>query len=167
MQRIRLLPIDHALLTVLERGADAFEAAYGAGLGEMRETAREVVRQMLALPPTSDPRWGGYLAVDEQSRDVVGTGGFKSAPTPEGEVEIAYFTFPPFEGRGYATALARRLVDLAWSSEQVSRVLAHTLPEPNASGRVLTKTGLRRAGDAYDPEDGHVWRWVVERSPGP
>ena len=35
----------------------------------------------------------------------------------------------------------------------------HTLPEPNASTRILEKTGFKRAGETIDPESGPVWRW--------
>jgi len=38
--------------------------------------------------------------------------------------------------------------------------IAHTLPEPNASTRILEKVGLRRDGEARDPEVGVVWRWA-------
>jgi ribosomal-protein-alanine N-acetyltransferase len=38
-------------------------------------------------------------------------------------------------------------------------VRAHTLPNPNASTRVLTKCGFHRVGEVIDPEDGLVWRW--------
>ena len=39
------------------------------------------------------------------------------------------------------------------------RVRAHTLPQPSASTRVLTKCGFRHIGAVIDPEDGLVWRW--------
>jgi RimJ/RimL family protein N-acetyltransferase len=46
----------------------------------------------------------------------------------------------------------------------VRRAIAHTLPEANASGRVLAKCGLRFVGEVIDPEDGSVWRWERQRS---
>ena len=33
----------------------------------------------------------------------------------DGSVEIAYFTYPDFEGQGYATLMAQRLIELAAS----------------------------------------------------
>jgi len=44
--------------------------------------------------------------------------------------------------------MAARLIDLAQSSPAVQRVIAHTLPEPNASTRILQKVGMRFVIDA-------------------
>ncbi len=74
-------------------------------------------------------------------------------------VEIAYFTYPDFESRGHATAMAAELIALALSSDEVAGVIAHTLPEKNASTRVLEKNGMKLVGEVHDPEDGPVWRW--------
>ncbi len=59
--------------------------------------------------------------------------------------------------------MAQRLLDMAQASEDVQEAIAHTLPERNASTRVLEKIGMRRIGDVIDPEDGPVWRWARTR----
>ncbi len=123
---------------------------------------REVVTQTLALlrkAPRS-PEWGGYLVADRDQVVVVGTCGFRNGPEADGAVEIAYFTFPGLEGRGYATAMAVELVRHALRSEAVRKVIAHTLPERNASTRVLEKAGLSLVGEVDDPEDGKIWLWT-------
>ena len=89
----------------------------------------------------------------------VGRGGFKGPPTADGIVEIAYGVSPEHQGKGYATEAAEALVEFAFSNEQVRGVWAHTLPEANASTRVLTKCGFQCVGEVIDPEDGLVWRW--------
>ncbi|MBD2104973.1 GNAT family N-acetyltransferase [Leptolyngbya sp. FACHB-261] len=83
--------------------------------------------------------WLGYLAIDDKTKVVVGTCAFKAAPTPDGVVEIAYFTFPQFEGQGYATAMAEKLIAIGVESAEVRHIIAHTLPERNASARILAK----------------------------
>jgi RimJ/RimL family protein N-acetyltransferase len=92
---------------------------------------------------------------------VVGSAGFKGPPA-EGIVEIAYGLSPEYQGKGYATEAAAALTAYAFDSGKVRVVRAHTLPESNASGRVLTKCGFRRIGEVIDPEDGLVWRWEKE-----
>jgi len=162
MPSIRLIRIDDLLRRALEKPGDDFEKAYGASLGGHRAVVREVILQtmaMLAKAPRN-PMWGGYLAVDRELGTVVGTCGFKHGPEADGCVEIAYFTFPGFEGRGYATTMARELLALALESEAVREVTARTLPERNASSRVLEKVGLDRVAEVDDPEDGRVWHWV-------
>lgn len=166
MASIRLIGIDDTLGGIVEKTANAFRQAYGASLGESEVVVREVVSQTLALL-TRAPRateWGGYLVVDEAQAVVIGTCGFTHGPEADGTVEIAYFTFPGFEGRGYATAMARELVNRALRSGAVREVVAHTLPESNASTRVLENVGLHRIGEGHDAEVGKVWRW--EYRPG-
>lgn len=162
MASIRLIRIDERLERIVEEAGDAFSQAYGASLGDSEAAVREVVAQTLALL-TRAPRaaeWGGYLAVDEPLALVIGTCGYTHGPEADGTVEIAYFTFPAFEGRGYATAMAGELLNRALRSGVVREVVAHTLPERNASTRILEKIGLRLVGEAEDPEVGKVWRWA-------
>ena len=108
------------------------------------------------------PEWGGYLAIDDTTNEVIGSCAFKAPPTLDGVTEIAYFTYPGFEGRGYATLMARRLVELATTSSHVRRVIANTLPERNASTSVLEKVGMQFVGEVIDPDDGRVWRWEMQ-----
>jgi RimJ/RimL family protein N-acetyltransferase len=141
------------------------EAKLGLRFGESFERVRDAARQtaeLLQRLPREAP-WIGYLAVRAESHQVVGICGFKDAPTHAGDVEIAYFTFPLFEGQGCASAMAAELVNTARSSPLVRQVIAHTLPERNASCRVLEKNGFHNIGEVIDPEDGLVWRW--ERNP--
>ena len=119
--------------------------------------ALELLTQTLALL-TADPRphpWGCYLA--EADGAVIGTCAFKSAPTSAGEVELAYMTFPAFEGRGHATEMIALLAAIADSAGVLP--IAHTLPEENASNKALRRNGFTFDGEVDDPEDGLVWRW--------
>jgi RimJ/RimL family protein N-acetyltransferase len=93
----------------------------------------------------------------------VGMGSFKGPPA-DGTVEIAYAVVPEHQRKGYATAAARELVAYAFASPEVSRVIAHTLPEGAVSQRVLLRAGFTRCGEVVDPEDGLVWRFEIARS---
>ena len=90
---------------------------------------------------------------------VIGSCGFKGPPGTDGIVEIGYGLAPGYRGRGFATEAAQALVTYALDCERVRTIRAHTLPEPNASARVLAKCGFRRFGEVTDPKDGLVWRW--------
>jgi RimJ/RimL family protein N-acetyltransferase len=102
------------------------------------------------------------MMLRETEREV-GRCGFKGPPDASGMVEIAYGMNPEDQGCGYATEAAAALVSYAFDDEKVRVVRAHTLPELNASGRVLSKCGFRQMGEVMDPEDGLVWRWERER----
>ena len=116
-----------------------------------------LARLRASTPP--DPWTLGFSMVHLDSDVVVGKCGFKGPPAEDGMVEIAYGVSPEHQGKGYATEAAQSLTEYAFSSGKVRVVRAHTLPEPNASTRVLTKCGFRRIGEVIDPEDGLVWRW--------
>ncbi|MCH8146582.1 MAG: GNAT family N-acetyltransferase [Planctomycetes bacterium] len=100
--------------------------------------------------------WVGYLALANAT--PVGTCAFKSPPR-DGRVEIAYFTFPGHEGSGLATAMAAQLVVMARQNRPSVLVAAQTLPERNASHRILEKLGFRHVTTLDHPEDGTVWEW--------
>ena len=162
---IHLIALDEPELERLLRDPDG-------GLREMISNGPEVKAFLLpVLAQTRDfyqrvgctTPWHGYLAVESEGSLLVGICAFKGKPNEGGEVEIAYGTVPGFESRGYATRAAKALVEIAFRSSAVRRVIAHTLPEPNASTRVLRKAGLDFVGEVIDPEDGRVWRWAVAR----
>lgn len=100
----------------------------------------------------------GYLALENDT--IVGTCAFRSPPR-NGEVEIAYFTFPEFEGRGLATKMARHLIQIVKNAELRTRIFAFTLPEKNASNRILQKLGFGFAGETRDEDGLIVWRWEL------
>ncbi len=103
-----------------------------------------------------EPPWLGYFAVIGES--CVGTCGFKSPPR-ENRVEIAYFTFPEFEGQRLATGMAQQLLDIARDADPRLIIAARTLPMTNASTTILTRLGFQLAGTVIDPDDGEVWEW--------
>jgi ribosomal-protein-alanine N-acetyltransferase len=117
---------------------------------------------LLDASTSADPWTYGFSIVLRDSDTAVGRAGFKGPPAADGVVEIAYGLNPDYQGKGYATEAAEALTAYAFSSGKVRVVRAHTLPESNASARVLTKCGFRRIGEVIDPEDGLVWRWEKE-----
>ena len=143
------------VLQTIEEARAEFEALSPA---DRAHVSADWLARLGALT-SADPWTLGFRLVHRDSETVVGSAGFKGPPTADGVVEIAYGLAPEHQGKGYATEAAAALVSYAFSHEQVRMVRAHTLPEPNASTRVLTKCGFRRVGEVIDPEDGLVWRW--------
>lgn len=128
-------------------------------LGQLPATAAEVCDQTAELYRRAGftPPWVGYLAL--RGSQLVGTCAFTGAPK-EGRVEIAYFTFPEFEGRGVATSMARVLLEVVDGSGVDVLVFAHTLPVVNASNSILKKLGFTFAGTVPHAEEGSVWEWI-------
>ncbi|MEO8589923.1 MAG: GNAT family N-acetyltransferase [Flavobacteriales bacterium] len=109
------------------------------------------------------PPWIAYLAVETDA--IVGTCAFKGKPR-NNVVEIAYGTHTSCEGKGIATRMAAELVQIARSNDPTVRIIAQTLPEHNASTRVLTKNGFTHVRDAVDDEVGNVWEWELTATGG-
>jgi [ribosomal protein S5]-alanine N-acetyltransferase len=110
----------------------------------------------------ADPWVHGFVLVHRATETVIGRAGFKGPPGADGAVEVAYGVAPEHEGKGYATEAAEALTAFALKSGQVRVVRAHTLPQKNASGRILTKCGFKFIGEVIEPDDGLVWRWEKE-----
>jgi [ribosomal protein S5]-alanine N-acetyltransferase len=113
----------------------------------------------------ADPWLLSFAMVHQASGAIIGGCGYKGPPDADAVVEIAYGVNATHRGQGYATEAARALVKHAFASGQVSRVRAHTLPDPNASTHVLMKCGFEKIGEVIDPDDGLVWRWEIFPSP--
>jgi RimJ/RimL family protein N-acetyltransferase len=105
------------------------------------------------------PPWIGYLVV-EFGR-FVGTCAFKAAPS-ENRVEIAYYTFPRYQKKGYATQTVRAMIDIAAKECPGIAVTAQTVPEENGSASILKKIGFAFSGRVQHPEDGLVWEWSFQ-----
>lgn len=118
--------------------------------------------KQLEASTAADPWVHGFNLVHRDSNTRVGTCGYKGPPDSNQIVEIAYMVLPEYQCRGYATETAQALVAYAFNSGLVRLVCAHTLPEPNASTRVLSKCGFRHSGEVVDVDDGLVWRWEIQ-----
>jgi ribosomal-protein-alanine N-acetyltransferase len=108
----------------------------------------------------ADP-WGSHLILDDDGA-LVGFGGFKGEPSKK-RVEIGYAVAPTRRGRGIATAAVGWMINRA-SEANVEVVIAHTLPEINASTAVLARCGFLHVATTDDPDGGvaaGVYRWEL------
>jgi [ribosomal protein S5]-alanine N-acetyltransferase len=145
-------------------GDEALARALGHDVAPGWATFRDALpRTRAAL--VGEPVWGARLFVTDDPPELVGWGGFKGPPT-EGVVELGYEIAAARQGRGLATAATRAMLAEAFADDRVTKVIAHTLPERNASTRVLEKTGFAYDGEVA--EDGEVvWRYGIRRGEDP
>ena len=116
--------------------------------------------------PVSNP-WPGYLFVDRSQGALIGNGGYAGPPNEAGEVEVGYEVAPRYRNMGYASEAVRSLVANAFRDSAITRVIAHTLAEENASVQVLRKVGFQRDGEVALEEGGSIWRWKIDRAAQP
>jgi RimJ/RimL family protein N-acetyltransferase len=170
--RLALVPCAPDHLIALREQPERFQSLVGFPIADgmhgfyvsdaVSATWVESLREAAGKPP--DPWTYGFFIVERSTGGgtVIGSAGFEGPPDAEGVVEIAYGVDPSRQGQGIATEAAGALVRFAAADPRVRLLRAHTLPEANASTRVLRKCGFVHIGGVVDPEDGPVWRW--ERS---
>jgi RimJ/RimL family protein N-acetyltransferase len=111
-----------------------------------------------------DLSWWNYLIVHRQDVRLIGTCGYKGAPSFHGEVEIGYEIDEKYQNQGLATEAARALVEYAFQHDSVQFISANTLAEKNASNHLLQKLGFQFVGEEIDVEDGAIWCWKLPRN---
>lgn len=162
---LRLVPCEPSHFEAFLRGRDELGSLLGVSLAEGWPHFPEAMSrgyEMLKKEP-SLLGWWTYLFIHARERVLVGSGGFKGRADDAGVVEIGYEIAPPYRGRGFATEAAQGLAVYAFSHDHVLAVDAHTLPEKNASVRVLAKVGMKFQGAVADPDFGEIWHWRVTR----
>lgn len=149
------IPTVSASITLIPIDRDGSTRGCTATLPAVADEALRATVGMYEALGFEEP-WICYLVMADST--LVGTCGFKGPPS-DGRVEIAYFTFPGCEGKGFATAMAAQLVGIAREHASQPIIAAQTLPQRNASHRILEKLGFRHTETIQHPKDGTVWEW--------
>jgi len=164
---LSLLPHTPDHLRALLEGSDVYERRFSIKIADGVRgflTGPEVSADFLARlngSAAADPWRDGFAVVHVADNIIIGLCSFNGAPGPDETVEIAYGIAPGYRARGYASEAAQALIAYAFASGRVRTIRAHTLPQQNASTRVLVKCGFVLIGEVTHSEDGAVWRWEI------
>ena len=101
--------------------------------------------------------WDGVI-IHKAEQIAIGGIGFHGGPDEAGTVEIGYNIIPAYEGQGYATEMARRVIDWAFHTPNIQVITAECLDDNIGSIRVLEKVGMRR----LTPE-GNMLKWELRK----
>ncbi len=162
-KNLKLLPHVPAHLLALTESEEAYQKCSGMRIADgvrdflLAGSADFMARLRAATEP--DPWSFGFAVLHKIDNCMIGFASFTGPPDSSGLVEIAYGIAPAYQGKGYATEAAVALVDFASRNNCVTKICAHTLPEINASTRVLEKCGFQKIGEVVDSENNLVWRW--------
>ena len=157
---LEFMPATRKVLRLLASEPEDFAAQHRVRLHDgAQAVAQHSLAFMKSFPLETAPDWFGHLAIEGESQQLAGICSLKGPPV-EGAVEMAYFTFPGFEGRGIGTAMAQFVLDRARLLPDVKWITAHTASEHNPSTRILQKIGMRFVCE--EVEDGvPVWLWRI------
>lgn len=87
--------------------------------------------------------WGVWLVFSEKNHELIGDIGFKGKPDHD-VVEVGYGIYPDAQNKGYATEAVQALVDWAFQTGQVNKIIAECLKTNHASIRVLEKLFMNK-----------------------
>jgi RimJ/RimL family protein N-acetyltransferase len=157
---VEVIPATVTDLTLLATDRTAFARRMGSpapsGWPEFPEAIGFTIERFTTHPHEAD-WWMHYFFVNGL---LVGSGGFVGPPR-RGVVEIGYEIAPGFRHRHLGTGAAAALTAKAFADGDVKAVIAHTLPEENASTRVLERLGFTNEGEVKMEGQGKVWRWRI------
>lgn len=123
------------------------------------ENCQELIQMMDEFYPKVgfNIPWVGYFLL--LNNQVVGTAGFTGQPV-DNTVEISYWTFKEWEGQGIASMACKELIAIAEKSNPSVTITAKTLPENNASTKILQNNNFKFVEIVQDHEIGDAWLWV-------
>ena len=96
----------------------------------------------------------GVWAIVPRGQEMAGTIGLMFG-LQHLRAEMGYWVGRPYWGRGYATEAARALLQLAFGTLELERVMAQHMARNPASGAVLRKIGMRHEGTLRQ----HMRKW--------
>ncbi len=106
--------------------------------------------------------WGCFAITTKESDHLIGFGGFARPPDRPGIVELIYAFPPEHWGRGYATEVARAIVQAGFNDFGMTRIEATIDPRNSASRRVLEKIGMTPAG-TLDEDGVEIEIYAIEK----
>jgi len=97
-------------------------------------------------------QWLAAAATSKQAGELVGDISLLWASEEHGQGEIGFIVHPAHRGRGYATEAARPLIDFAFETLGLHRVVGRLEARNAGSARVLEKLGMRREAHLIENE---------------
>jgi ribosomal-protein-alanine N-acetyltransferase len=90
--------------------------------------------------------WGVWLVINKENNALIGDIGFKGKPDSENIVEVGYGIIPTAQNKGFATEAVNEILNWAFSSGNVKKIVAECLIDNITSIRVLEKLNMKRIG---------------------
>jgi len=146
-------PVETARLILRPFVAEDFEAVHA--MRSDAEVARYLYQEPLSEEETrdrlarsiaswsSEGDWLSAAIVERASGATVGDVAFHWVSERDRTAEIGFILDPRHQGKGYATEAARGMLDWAFGTAGLHRVIGRTEARNTASSRVLEKLGMR------------------------
>jgi len=113
-------------------------------------TSNENIQKRLNLWQTNWSEGKSLCGIVEErnSGTRIGSASIHPSMVPnQSGVEISYMILPEYQGRGYATEMARALIDYAFHVMRVDRILITADPDNEPSHKIAKQLGFRCLGE--------------------
>jgi ribosomal-protein-alanine N-acetyltransferase len=162
--RVKLINCDQSIFEHILEGdeklSDFLKINIAKKWSEFGASIFEYVLTKIKENPDSQ-KWWTYLPILIDTNMLIGSCGYKGEPDDDGMVELGYEVAEAYRNQGYATEITGLLVEQAFNEKGVTKILAHTLAEENASVNVLRKCNFKWVAEIADDEEGKIWRWEL------
>ncbi|WP_060205598.1 GNAT family N-acetyltransferase [Sporosarcina koreensis] len=105
--------------------------------------------------------WGVWFVMDKETNSIVGDIGFKGKPSSDLTVEIGYGIISAAQKKGYATEAVGALIEWAFATGKVKKIIAECLHDNLASIKVLERLGMKKNG-----QEGDLMQWEMSEVNG-
>ena len=97
---------------------------------------------------------GIILAVEKESKQIIGSAGFHDFPDQNGMIEVGFGVVPEKQNNGFGKELLFGMWDWIIKKPEV-KILRYTVsPTNEPSMRIIKKIGFTEVGEQIDDEDG-------------
>jgi RimJ/RimL family protein N-acetyltransferase len=151
-ERLRLKPYepdDAHQQHLIELLTDA-EVMKFIGDGVMNRAAAESLWERVFSVVYAENRFYMWAAWTKENSQYVGSVQLKPRPTKPEEWEIGYILRREFWGKGYATEIAKKLIEFGFNEAKLPQIFGDVADENFASIHVLQKAGMNFERYEYD-----------------
>ena len=119
------------------------------------EAAKEDFANVLEDMASADRRFYFLHMELKETHEQVGSIGYTVTDnTPAGKlVHMGYFTYPEFWGNGYTSEALKKVIEYAFTEDNVYRITTGCLAENIGTERVMQKCGMIKEAEHVD------WEW--------
>jgi len=117
----------------------------GLGKGMPFEEAEEYVTKI--IKHWAKYHFGVWAVIDKTSEEIMGHCGLRYMDDTE-DIEIIYLLDPKYWGKGYATEAGNEVIQYAFNSLQVNKLMARVRTNNSKSKKVMDKLGFEFIGDS-------------------
>mgnify|MGYP001275696939 CR=1 FL=1 len=107
---------------------------------------RRIIRSVRKEPLNTPGAWHQLAIIDKRGGVLIGDFGIHFTGAENRQAELAYTLAPQYQGKGYATEAALRVMRYLFCTLKKHRLVATADPRNAASLRLMERIGMRREG---------------------